>query len=68
VLITITTREVYDNPAWPVPQTTPPITSFRNFVFAGPLLLENGETAQLSGTDPTTNQRWRADVTLTLKK
>jgi Flp pilus assembly secretin CpaC len=69
VQITVTKRELYDvNSAPPIPQgdTSKPI--FYNFVFAGTVLLRNGETAQIIGTDMINNVTWRADITLSLKK
>jgi hypothetical protein len=66
VSITVTRREVSDGSA--VPSTPPPTTLFYNFIFAGTLILRNGETAQITGTDIVSNETLRADVTLLVKK
>jgi hypothetical protein len=42
--------------------------AFYNFTFAGTLILSNGGTAQISGTDMVTNETWLADVTVSVKK
>jgi hypothetical protein len=69
VALTITVRDVLDeNPPRPIPQRVPSVPIFRNFIFAGTLVLEDGGTAQISGIDPANNQTFRADVTLSLKK
>ena len=69
VQMTITRRDVYDrDSAPPVPQRDPSRPMFYNFTFAGTLVLGNGETAQITGSDLITGEPWRADVTLSLKK
>ena len=69
VQITITNRDVYDPSSGPpIPQADPTKVIFNNFIFAGTLLLGNGETAQISATDMLTNETWRADVTLSWKR
>jgi hypothetical protein len=69
VLITVTTRDVADgNLVARIPQKVPSIPIFHNFVFAGTLILGNGETAQISGADTIRNETWRADITLSLKR
>jgi hypothetical protein len=69
VQITITKREVYEGTSAPqIQQGDPSQLILYNFVFAGTVLLGNGETAQISGTDLVTNETWRADVTLSLKR
>jgi hypothetical protein len=69
VQITITKRDTYDaNSAPSIPQGDPSRPIFYDFVFAGTLLLGNGETAQIVATDMVSNETWRADVTLSLKK
>jgi hypothetical protein len=69
VQITITRRDVYDgNQAYSSPQGTPSTPVFYNFIFAGTLILRDGETAQITGTDIVRNETLRADVTLSVKK
>jgi len=69
VLITITKRDASDgSPVPPIPQKVPSIPIFHNFVFAGALILGDGETAQISGVDSIRNESWRADITLSLKR
>lgn len=69
VQMTITRRDVYDrDSAPPVPQRDPSRPMFHNFIFAGTLVLGNGETAQITGNDLITSEPWRADVTLSVKK
>jgi hypothetical protein len=69
VQITITKRDVYDtNSAPPIPQGDPSRPVFYNFIFAGTMILRNGETAQITATDMVSNATWRADVTLSLKR
>jgi hypothetical protein len=69
VQITITKRDFYDtNSATPIPQGDPSRPVFYNFIFAGTIILRNGETAQITGTDMVSNETWRADVTLSLKR
>jgi|SRR5688572_12568795 len=67
VQITITKREIYDSVP-PIPQIDPSRPIFYNFIFAGTLILGNGETAQIAGTDMVSDETWRADVTLSLKR
>jgi hypothetical protein len=67
VAVTITKREPYVN-APAIPQRVQSVPIFRNFIFAGTLLLEDGGTAQIRGADNFENETWRADVTLSLKK
>jgi Flp pilus assembly secretin CpaC len=67
VQITITKREIYDSVPT-IPQSDPSRPIFYNFIFAGTLVLGNGETAQITGTDLVTNETWQADVTLSLKR
>jgi hypothetical protein len=67
--ITITKRDVYDgNLLSSIPQRVPSMPAFYNFTFAGTLILSNGGTAQISGTDMVTNETWLADVTVSVKK
>ena len=67
VQITITRRDISDASARPTPQGAPSRPILYNFVFAGTLLLGDGETGQIIGTDMLSNETWRADVTLSLK-
>jgi hypothetical protein len=62
VQITITRRDVYDG------SQSSPTPAFYNFIFAGTLILRDGETAQITGTDIVRNETLRADVTLSVKK
>ena len=66
VSITVTTRDVFNES--PAATNSPPIVAFRNFIFAGTIILSDGGTAQISGTEHDVNEAWRADITLSVKK
>src|SRR5262245_10604700 len=65
VQITITKREAKSSVA-DAPQGAPP--TFFSFIFAGTLILRNGETAPIVATDLVSNETWQADVTVSLDK
>jgi hypothetical protein len=67
IQLTITKRD-FDDRKVSIPQSDPSKPIFTNFIFAGILILRNGETAQIIGTDLLRNESWQADVTLLLKK
>jgi len=59
VQLTVTKRLTVDR------NTAP---TFYNFVFAGTLLLKNGETAPIIATDLVTNETWQTDLTVSEEK
>jgi hypothetical protein len=68
VQITVTKRKASDNPVAAAPQGASPTSTFSSFIFAGTLLLRNGETAPIIATDLVTNETWQADLTLSAEK
>ena len=69
VAVTVTKRKASDNnPVAGAPQGISPTPTFYSFIFAGTLLLRNGETAPIIATDLITNETRQADLTLSVEK